>query len=69
MLSTKVNDFPSKYVGLKADKNDSYSANIQSKMLSFLGGDSIRYRIFAMDSAKVPQPICFTENRIFLNKN
>jgi hypothetical protein len=50
----KVNTGPSKYIGLKAGISDSYSAIINTKPLLLNGGDSMQYRIFAIDSALVP---------------
>ena len=50
----RINNSPSKFIGLKSGSNDSYSAYIKAKQFSLNGGDSIRYRIFAIDSASTP---------------
>jgi hypothetical protein len=53
-IEYRINDSQSKFIGLKAGLNDSFSAYIKAKQLSLNGGDSIRYRIFAIDSASNP---------------
>jgi hypothetical protein len=52
-IEYKVNNGSSKFIGLKSDRSDSYVALIKAKSLMLKGGDSIKYRIFASDSAKV----------------
>jgi hypothetical protein len=49
----KVNGGNSKYIGLSAGKNDSFSASVRARLLTLKGGDSISYRIFATDSAQI----------------
>jgi hypothetical protein len=50
----KVNTGPSKFIGLKAGISDSYSTIFNARPLLLKGNDSIQYRIFARDSALVP---------------
>ncbi len=47
----KVNDRPSGYFGLLAGNSDEYSYNLDVKPESLRGGDSLQYRIFAVDKA------------------
>jgi hypothetical protein len=47
----KVNNGPSKYFGLLAGSSDEYSFNLDIKPESLKGGDSLRYRIIAVDKA------------------
>ena len=49
-----VNNGPSRYLGLSAGDNDSYKTILNTRLLSITGGDSLRYRIFATDSALIP---------------
>ncbi|HKK43655.1 MAG TPA: T9SS type A sorting domain-containing protein [Bacteroidales bacterium] len=53
-IEYRVNDEPSQYIGMNAGKNDNYDAVINARLLSLTGGDSVKYRIFAVDTAKVP---------------
>jgi hypothetical protein len=50
----KVNEGNSKYIGLKAGADSNYTAIFNAKPLSLNGGDSILYRIYAIDKALVP---------------
>jgi hypothetical protein len=50
----KVNDGQSVFLGLKAGKENDYSAELNAGSLLLNGGDSIQYRIVALDSARVP---------------
>ena len=47
----KVNNKPSKYFGLLAGSSDAYSFSLDVKPESLIGGDSLRYRIIAVDKA------------------
>jgi len=49
-----VNEEASHFFGLKAGSNSIFSADLNAKALHLNGGDSIRYRIIAIDSANVP---------------
>jgi hypothetical protein len=53
-IEYRINNGPPEYIGMKAGKKDNYSAIINTKRLSLVGGDSLKYRIFAVDTAKVP---------------
>jgi hypothetical protein len=46
-----VNDGAPSYLGLIAGNNDSYRNNLYPKPMALAGGDSIRYRIIAIDKA------------------
>ncbi len=50
----KINSGSPQYIGLKSGLYDSYSAILNTKKLALNGGDIIRYRIFAIDSANSP---------------
>jgi hypothetical protein len=50
----KLNEGQSQFIGLKAGKENSYSAELIARSLLLNGGDSIQYRIIAADSAKLP---------------
>ena len=50
---------------MKAGKKDNYRAIINTKLLSLVGGDSLKYRIFAVDTAKVPNTAVLPRKRIF----
>lgn len=64
----RINDSPSKFIGLKAGLKDSYSAFIVARQLSLKGGDSIRYRIFAIDSANHPNNAVLPKTGYFTTK-
>jgi hypothetical protein len=50
----KINNNPSKFVRLKAGKDNNYSTVFEAKSLLLKGHDSIQYKIFAVDTARVP---------------
>jgi hypothetical protein len=50
----KVNDGQSVFIGFKAGKDNDYTSEINAGSLLLKGGDSIQYRIVAVDSAKAP---------------
>jgi len=49
-----INNGPSKFIRLKNSNTDVFSTEFSAKSLDLKGHDSIQYRIFAVDSAKVP---------------
>jgi len=53
----RVNEGVSYFAGLKAGGNFRYKAEIKAKSLSLQGGDSILYRITALDKAAVPNSV------------
>jgi hypothetical protein len=53
-IEYKVNNGASEYIGMKGSKKGDYKAVINTKLLSLNGGDSLKYRIFAVDTAKIP---------------
>lgn len=50
----KVNSGTSRYIGLKAGASHSYSTVFSAGPLTLQGGDSLKYRIIAVDSALSP---------------
>jgi hypothetical protein len=50
----KVNHGPSKFIRLKKGQTDNYSTAFDARSLSLKGLDSIEYKIFAIDTARVP---------------
>ncbi len=62
----KVNTGPSKFIGLKAGISDSYSTIFSAKSLLLNGGDSILYRIFAIDKALVPNTAILPKSGCFV---
>ena len=50
----KVNNGPSKFIRLKRGKADDYSIVFSARPLLLKGRDSIQYKIFAVDTARVP---------------
>ncbi len=65
-IEYKINTGPSKYFGLKAGISDSYNAILYVKPELLKGGDSIQYRIFAIDSALVPNISLLPKNGFFV---
>ena len=61
-----VNERAPEYIGLKAGKLFSYSTVFNAKPEGLNGGDSIRYRIFARDSASVPNTSILPETGYFV---
>jgi len=50
----KVNNGPSKFIRLNKGNADVYNTGINARSLLLKGRDSIQYRIFAVDTARVP---------------
>lgn len=50
----KWNNGQSIFVGLQAAGDDNYSGSVNARSLFLNGGDSIQYRLFAVDTAQVP---------------
>jgi hypothetical protein len=50
----KVNNGPSKFIRLKKGNTDNFSTVFNAKALSLKGHDSIEYKIFAVDTARIP---------------
>ncbi len=61
----KLNDGQTLYIGLKAGKEDSYTGEINAGSLQLNGGDSIQYRLVAIDSAKVPNMALLPDSGYF----
>lgn len=50
----RLNDGQSLYIGLKEGKENNFTAYVNAAAMLLNGGDSIQYRLVAVDSAKVP---------------
>jgi hypothetical protein len=50
----KVNNGPSKFIRMKSGNSNNYSTAFKARSLSLKGHDSIEYKIYAVDTAKVP---------------
>ncbi|MCE5347423.1 MAG: T9SS type A sorting domain-containing protein [Bacteroidales bacterium] len=62
----KVNDYDSPgYIGLIRDAKGGYKNSIDAKILALEGGDFLKYRIFAYDSALVPNMSVAPRNGYF----
>ncbi len=62
----KINEGLSKYIGLKAGLSDTYSAVFSAKPEMLRGGDSIQYRIIAVDSANIPNTAFLPDSGYFV---
>lgn len=60
-----LNGSQSFFVGLKSGKENGYTADINARSLFLNGGDSIQYRLVAIDSAKVPNSSILPETGYF----
>jgi len=65
-LEYKVNDELSEYLGLDMEDIDSYSSVINARLFHLNGGDSIRYRIFATDTALTPNTSVLPDSGYFV---
>lgn len=50
----KINNGPSKFIRLKNSKDNNYATVLKAKPLSLKGHDSLQYKIFAVDTARLP---------------
>jgi hypothetical protein len=50
----RVNNGPSKFIRMNKGQNDNYSTAFNARSLLLEGNDTIEYRIFAVDTARVP---------------
>lgn len=64
----KVNNGISSYFGLNSFKNNLYKGSIKAKNLNLNGGDSISYRIYAIDKAAVPNSAALPKTGYFTIK-
>jgi hypothetical protein len=53
-IEYKVNNGPSRFIRLTKGKTDIFSTAFSARSLDLKGDDSIEYKIFAVDTAKVP---------------
>jgi len=64
----KVNNGPSRYIRLKKGSADNFSTVFSAKSLSLKGKDSIEYKIFAVDTAKISNLGQLPKNGFFITK-
>ncbi len=62
----RLNHGSSTFVRLKAGNNDDFSTEFNARMLELKGHDSIEYKIFAVDTAKVPNIAALPETGYFV---
>lgn len=62
----KVNSGPSKFIRLNKGNADVYSIGINARSLLLKGRDSIQYRIFAIDTARVPNIAVLPKTGFFI---
>jgi hypothetical protein len=65
-IEYKVNNGPSKFVRLMNSKPDIYNTIFSAKPLLLKGHDSIQYKVFAIDTAKVPNIGTLPESGFFV---
>jgi len=65
-IEYKVNNGSSDYIGLNAGKSHNYRASFSARILNLNGGDSIKYRLFAIDSAQSHNMSVLPENGYFV---
>ncbi len=65
IVEYKINDGPSAYLGLKSEGDYYYRNSLNANILSFEGGDSLRYRIIAYDKASSPNSKILPESGYF----
>jgi hypothetical protein len=64
-IEYKINNNTSNYIGLVSDDSDTYKAEFNAGSGLFTGGDSIQYRIFAVDNALSPNTAVLPETGYF----
>lgn len=65
-IEYKVNTGVSRFLTLNRKDRISFSASLELKKLSVVGGDSIRYRIYAVDSAHIANVTMLPEKNFFV---
>lgn len=65
-IEFKLNHGPSKFIRLKKGQADNYSTAFDARSLSLKGHDSIEYKIFAVDSARIPNIDMLPETGFFV---
>jgi hypothetical protein len=61
----RLNNGPSMFIGLGGGKGNDFSTGINAMTLALNGGDSIQYRIIAVDSAKIHNSSVLPESGYF----
>ena len=64
----RINNGPSKFIRLKNNKADNYSIVFSALPLSLKGHDSIQYKFFAVDTARVPNLAMLPETGFFVTR-
>lgn len=64
-MEYRINNGPLRYAGFKPGNDDSFDAWLRMKELSVRGGDTIHYRIFAIDSAKIANTAILPETSYY----
>ena len=64
----KVNNGPSRFLRLNAGPSDSYNTSFNAKSLKLNGHDSIQYKIFAVDTARIPNTSILPKNGFFVTR-
>jgi hypothetical protein len=64
----KVNNGPSKFLRLNAGPSDAYNTSFNAKRLQLNGHDSIQYKIFAVDTARIPNTSILPKNGFFVTR-
>jgi hypothetical protein len=66
-LEFKVNNGPSKFIRLEKGASDNYTTAFNAKSLLLKGHDSIQYKIFAVDTARVPNIAALPKSGYFVS--
>ena len=64
-IEYRINDGTSHFLGMNAGENNNFAAVIDAGLFSLQGGDSLKYRIFAIDTARVPNVAVLPDSGYF----
>ena len=64
-IEYKVNNSTGQFLGLKRGKGDLFKNSLSAANLALNGGDSVRYRIYSVDSANIPNVAILPEEGYF----
>jgi len=62
----RLNNGPSKFIRLKNTSGDNYSIRLSARPLSLKGQDSIEYKLFAVDTAHIPNLASYPKTGFFV---
>jgi hypothetical protein len=65
-IEYKVNNGAGQFLGLKRGKGDLFKNSLNAGVLALNGGDSLRYRVFAVDSANIRNTAVLPKNGYFV---